>query len=408
MLSSSLPVLLGGMPSVTSKLPAWPPADPAQERAVLDVLATDQWWSKGGTTVTKLEREFARRHGAPFGIACTNGTHALELAFRALGIGPDDEVIVPAMTFVATGMAAMLVGARPVPVDVDPSDWCLDPEAVRAALTPATKAIVPVHFAGHVADMNALVAVGRNAGIAVIEDAAHAHGAARGGRPAGSFGDFAAYSFQNFKLMTAGEGGMLLAADAELARRARLVSSCGRPDGDRTYAHVLLGSNMRMTEVQGALLNCQLARLEERAELREARARRLRAGLSVQNGIQLQAIASEVDRHSWYMVVMAVDEEAFGGLSRQQVVDALVAEGVPAYRMYPRIQDVPHFSSDYARLGGDPARLPDSPVSADLAARGIWLHHRLLLGDDVLIDQTVEAFARVAEYGERLRESPAA
>lgn len=405
---SALPAMLGGKPAITGPLPVWPPVDPAQERAMLDVLRTDQWWSKGGSAVARFERDFAAAHGTRFAIACTNGTHALELAFRALGIGPGDEVIVPAMTFVATGMAAMLVGARPIPVDVDPHDWCIDASAVRAALTSATKAVVPVHFAGHVADMTALLAVAREAGIAVIEDAAHAHGAARYGRPTGGFGDFSAYSFQNFKLMTAGEGGMLLANDEELARRARLVSHCGRPDGDRTYAHLVLGSNMRMTEFQGALLNCQLDRLEERAELRERRARRLREGLAALNGIQLQTVAADVDRHSWYMVVMAVDEAAFGGLSRQQIVDALIAEGLPAYRMYPRIHDVPHFAGDFARLGGDPALLPESPVAADIAARGIWLHHRLLLGDEMLIDETVGAFARIARHGERLRKKAAA
>lgn len=407
MSGSALPAMLGGQPALAGPLPAWPPQDPAQEEAILQVLRTDQWWSKGGSAVTRFEESFARAHGTRFAIACTNGTHALELAFRALGIGAGDEVIVPAMTFVATGMAAMLVGARPVPVDIDPHDWCISPDAIRAALTPATKAVVPVHFAGHVADMDAIMALADEAGIAVVEDAAHAHGAARNGRSAGSCGAFSAYSFQNFKLMTAGEGGMLLANDEALARRARLVSHCGRPDGDRTYAHLVLGSNMRMTEFQGALLQCQLDRLEERAALREARARRLRAGLASLNGVRVQTVAADVERHSWYMAVMAIDEAAFGRVPRQRIVDALVAEGVPAYRMYPRIQDVPHFAGDFARLGGDLTRLPESPVSADLAANGIWLHHRLLLGEEALIDQTVEAFARILRHGEQLRD-PAA
>lgn len=389
-----------GKPLVTEPLPEWPPNDAAQERALLAVARSTEWWSKGGTEVGRFERRFAAAHGAKHAIACTNGTHALELALRALEIGPGDEVIVPAMTFVATSMAVMLVGARPVPVDVDRESWCMDAEACRRAITPRTRAIMPVHFAGHMANLRALSAVAEAAGIPIVEDAAHAHGAARGGVAAGASSVFAAFSFQNFKLMTAGEGGILLANDDELADRARLIANCGRPDGDRSYNHLVLGSNMRMTEFQGALLNVQLDRLDERADLRSLRARQLREALRQMNDLHLQAVAPDVDRHSWYMVVMEVGPQSFGGLHRDRVVEALVAEGVPAYRMYPRIQDVPHFAVDLARLGDATLELPPAPVSKELAERGIWLHHRVLLGSETLVEQVADAFRRVADHGD--------
>ncbi|ALK08141.1 DegT/DnrJ/EryC1/StrS family aminotransferase [Blastochloris viridis] len=397
------PALLGGPPAVTGEVPPWPPIDPDQDGALLAVARTQQWWSKGGRAVMSFERGFAAAHGARHGIACTNGTHALELALRALGVGPGDEVIVPAMTFVATSMAVMLVGARPVPVDVAPDTWCLDVAACRRAIGPHTRAIVPVHFAGHIADMAALTAMAEAAGLHVIEDAAHAHGARRGGISAGAAAPLAAFSFQNFKLMTAGEGGLLLANDDALAERARLITNCGRPDGDRRYAHLVLGSNMRMTEFQGAVLAVQLARLDARAELRARRARQLRDVLARLGGLRLQAVAADVDRHAWYMVVMEIEPQAFGGLPRQSIVDALNAEGVPAYRIYPAVQDVPHFAADFARRGGDPAALAPTPVARRLAERGIWLHHRILLGGDALIDQVGEAFHKIAVHADAIR-----
>jgi 3-amino-5-hydroxybenzoate synthase len=398
----NIPAVLGGQPAVTKALPAWPPNDPAQDAALLAVARTSQWWSKGGTEVSTLENRFAAFHGAKFATACTNGTHALELALRALGVGPGDEVIVPAMTFVATSMAVMLVGALPVPVDVEQGTWCMDVDACRQAIGPRTRAIMPVHFAGHMVDLHALSALARSAGLPIIEDAAHAHGAVRGGISAGGSSQFSAYSFQNFKLMTAGEGGMLLSNDEALAERARLIANCGRPEGDRSYNHKVLGSNMRMTEFQGAILNVQLDRLEERADIRSRRAKQLRDALRPMNNVHLQAVASDVDRHSWYMVVMEVDAQSFGGMSREKIVEALVAEGVPAYRMYPRVQDVPHFAGDFARLGGDPAALPATPVSKRLAEQGIWLHHRILLGSEALIEQVAAAFRKIADHTEAI------
>ena len=232
--------------------------------------------------------------------------------------------------------------------------------------------------------------------------AAQAQGANRAGAPAGAFGTFAAFSFQNFKLMTAGEGGILLTNDRSLAETARLIGNCGRPDGDRGYRHDVLGTNARMTEFQGAILNVELDRLEGRAVLRASRAKTLRRGLAHINGIRLQSEGPVNMRHAYYMVVFECDRGAFGGLPRDAIVAALNAEGVQAFRMYPVIQDTGHFAKEYRRLGGDPAAIERCPISHRLADNGIWLHHRVLLGSNEVVEQTAAAVAKVAEYGPEL------
>jgi 3-amino-5-hydroxybenzoate synthase len=300
-------------------------------------------------------------------------------------------------------MAVFAVGARPIPVDVDPSTWCIDSEAVRSALGPRTRAIIPVHFAGHPADVDALAEVCAPQRVTLIEDAAHAHGAVWKDRPVGSLSLMAAFSFQNFKLMTAGEGGFLIVNDDDLYGRAFLVANRGRPVGDTTYQHLTLGSNFRMGEFQGAVLNAQLSRLAEQGELRETNAAHLRQRLAEIPGVGPQGRALGVSRHAYYMFVLTFDADEFGGIDRQTLVEALVAEGVPAFRMYPRVQDTQHFHPALASVGGDPTALPPAPVSQGLGEQGIWIHHRALLGDLGLTDQIAEAFAKVRSAAAKIR-----
>lgn len=389
------PALLGGPAAVTLPLPPWPQHDEGERRHLEEVLEHGSWWRNTGTQVRRFEADFAAAHGAARGLAATNGTHALELALRVLDVGPGDEVIVPALTFVATAMPVFTLGARPVPVDVRRDTWCLDVDAVRAAVSPATRAVLPVHFAGHPVDMDALGALCRERGLVLVEDACHAHGARWRDRPVGGLGAMAAFSFQNFKLLTAGEGGMLLFRDEELWRRAQVVANCGRPPEAPGYAHDVLGSNFRMSEFQGAVLNAQLGRMEELAVRREANAGRLARRLAEVPGVRLQGRDPRVGRHAHYMVVFTLDPDAFAGVGRDRLVAALVAEGVPAQVMYPRIQDTGHFAPNLRRVGADPESLPACPVAAELAARGVWLHHRVLLGEGELVDQVAAAIAKL-------------
>lgn len=391
-----LPAILSGHPALSEPLPPWPPQDKNYLASLENVLISGQWWSMGGHEVKRFEKRFAEIHQAQSAIACTNGTHALELALRALNIGPGDEVIVPSMTFVATSMAVMLVGATPIAVDVDPDHWCMDPEAILPALSPNTKALIPVHFAGHICDMEAILAIAQAHNLAVIEDAAHAHAAIRGDKYAGSFGDMAAFSFQNFKLMTAGEGGILLSNDPDLTTRAQLIANCGRPAGDNRYQHILPGSNMRLSEFQGAVLNIQCDHLQERADRRDRNGRLLMTLLGNIPGVQVQKCHPDIDRHSYYMMVFTCDPQAFGGLSRDKIVTALNAEMVPAFRLYPRIQDTAHFRESRVNTSSVAQKCP---ISKQLAENGIWLHHRILLADERLVHQVGEALLKIVHYG---------
>ena len=222
--------------------------DERELAAVKEVIESRQWWRMIGTQVKEFEQEFAAYQGARFALGVANGTQAIEVALAALDIEYGDEVIVPAFSFISTATAVLSVNAVPVFVDVDPETYCLSAETIAAAVTPRTRAIIPVHMAGHVAEMGAILRVAREHGLAVIEDAAHAHGAEWEGRRVGALDRASIFSFQAGKLMTAGEGGIILSDDEEYVERCFLFNSCGRPRTDRTYQHSVLASNCRMSE----------------------------------------------------------------------------------------------------------------------------------------------------------------
>ncbi len=210
----------GGEPVRTKDYPGWPQAGPREEELVLEVLRSDQW---GGYNkyVSEFEKLFGGVHDAKHAIACVNGTIAIEMALHATGIGPGDEVIVPAHSFVATSSAVSRVGAIPVFIDLEQDTYNLDPAKIEPALSPKTKAIIAVHFGGVMADMDRIEDVASRHNLVVIEDAAHAHGSEWKGKRAGSIGRAGTFSFQNTKVMTAGEGGIMTTNDHEVAASAR-------------------------------------------------------------------------------------------------------------------------------------------------------------------------------------------
>ena len=211
------PAVLGGTPVRSRGYPAWPVWDEHERDNLLAVLDAGGWWQGDGDAASTFAAEFAAFHGARYGMALTNGTHALEAALAACDIGEGDEVIVPGLTFVASATAVLAVNATPVLVDIDPDSLCLDPDAAEAAITPRTRAVVVVHVAGAAADLDALVDLCGRRGLRLVEDCAHAHGTTWRGRGVGSWGDVGCFSMQRSKLMTAGEGGASCAT----------TSSCG-------------------------------------------------------------------------------------------------------------------------------------------------------------------------------------
>jgi dTDP-4-amino-4,6-dideoxygalactose transaminase len=263
----------GGQKSKHKPFPVWPQYDDAERKALTEVLESRIWWRTPGTRTLAFEQEFAKFQGAKHGIAVTNGTAALEVTISALGIGPGDEVIVPDFTFVATASAVLYAGAMPVTVDVSPETYCIGPQLAEAAITPRTKAIIAVHMGGHPADLDALTDLARKHGIALVEDSSHAHATEWKGKRIGSHGVAGTFSFQASKLMTAGEGGIIVSNDDKFERQARSVHDCGRMPGEWFYSHYINGSNYRLSEWQGALLSAQLMRLDSQTQRRHQNAR---------------------------------------------------------------------------------------------------------------------------------------
>ena len=276
---------LDGGPAVRSApFPSWPVWDERDERAVLEALRSGKWGAHAGTRVTEFGRRFAEFHQAQHAVCVTNGTAALEVALRAVGVGPLDEVIIPPYTFVATATAVLAIGAIPVFCDILPETYLIDAADAERRVTPRTRAIVAVHIAGQPADLDAVGAVAGRHGLKVVEDAAQAHGAAWRGRRVGAIGDAGTFSFQSSKNLNAGEGGVVLSDDRAVAERAWSLANVGRiPDG-AWYQHEAMGFNLRLTELQGALLLAQMERLPEQFERRERNAAPPRPGASAHPG----------------------------------------------------------------------------------------------------------------------------
>ena len=367
-------------PNEVPNFPEWPQFDDRERDGLIRALEQGQWWRMGGSEVDQFEREFAEYHGGQHALAVTNGTHALELALRVLGVGPGTEVIVPAFTFISSSQAVQHLGGVAVPVDVDPETYCIDVAAAAAAIGPKTVAVMPVHMAGHMADMDALGKVAENAGIAVIQDAAHAHGAQWQGKRVGELGSIATFSFQNGKLMTAGEGGAVLFPDSQSYEEGFLRHSCGRPRTDRHYRHRMCGSNYRMNEFSAAVLRAQLTRLPHQIDTREQRWPLLASLLAQIPGVVPQSRDSRCDRDPYYMAMFRIP--GIGEQERNVLVDALVERGIPAFAAFRAIYRVDGFWEQGAPSESVEDIARRCPVTDAVYQDTIWLHHRVLLGTE--------------------------
>jgi dTDP-4-amino-4,6-dideoxygalactose transaminase len=348
---------------------AHPIIDNAAEQAVLEALRSGQLAQ--GPRVAAFEDAFARLAGTKHAVAVNSGTAALHLALLARGIGPGDDVIVPAFSFAATANAVLQAGARPIFADVAETDFNIDVAAALAAITPATRAIIAVHLYGQMCDIEALQTGCGQHGIALIEDAAQAAGATMNGRPAGSAGD-GAFSFYATKNLTTGEGGMLTTNDDGTAARARIL----RSQGERTrYVTEALGWNYRMTELAAALGLAQLARVDGWNRRRADNARAISEGLARTNGL---ALPRELPgrRHVWHQYTIRV---LAGGARRDDLRAHLRERGIESAVFYPAPI---HKQPLYERLGHGDAHLP---VSERIAGEVLSIPvHPSLTDDDVL------------------------
>ena len=342
-----------------------PVIGPAEEAAVLEVLRSGMLAM--GPRTQAFEAAWAAYCGVGHAILMSNGTVAQEAVLHGLGIGPGDEVITVSFSFNATVSVILRVGARPVFVDVREDDFCMDPALVEAAITPRTRAIMPVHLYGLMADMGPLVEIARRHGLAIIEDAAQAHGATYAGRRAGQFGPamFSLYATKN--LMT-GEGGFATTDDADLADRIRLF----RNHGMRVrYHHEELGTNFKPSDLAAAIGLAQLERLDERTERRRTNAAVLSAGLA---GDYLVPTVPDGREHVWHQFVMRFPGE------RQAVIDGLAARGVGSLIYYP----IPIHRQAYLEAYVPGAADLPLPITDRLAAEVLAIPVHPLLTDDEL------------------------
>lgn len=402
--------ILGGNPVRSNDFPKWPQHDQNERQAILDVLESEIWWRTPGSRTKAFEEAFAAYHDAKHGIACTNGTAAIEIALAALEIGLGDEVILPDFTFVATASAVLLQGALPVLVDIDPATYCIDPKKVEAAITSRTKAIIVVHLAGYPADMDALKAIAEKHNLALLEDCAHAHGAERHGHKVGTFGQAGTFSFQQSKLMTAGEGGIIITNDDELEVRIRSVHDCGRMPGAWFYAHFINGSNYRLSEWQGAILSQQLARFGEQAKTRSENAVYLNQHLAEIEGITPQWYNPEHIIHGHYCYLFTYNPDRFAGLSTAKFIQALEAEGIPTQASYPPVHALALFKSgEYLKrllpehaAEHKPYQDKDFSVTQVGFENTVWLVHRTLLGTQEDITDIVAAVRKIQDQAKSL------
>jgi dTDP-4-amino-4,6-dideoxygalactose transaminase len=407
--------ILGGHPVRNEPYPAWPAHDERDIEAVTAVIESGQWggYPYPGPRTREFLRRFLEMQGGDYAVAVTNGTVTMEVALRAAEIGWGDEVIVPAYTFQATAAAPMAAGAIPVLVDIDPNSYCIDPTAVEAAITPKTRAIIPVHLGAQMADMDAIMAIAERHNLIVIEDSAHAHGAKWRGQGAGTIGHFGSFSLQSHKILSTGEGGVLVCRTAELAQRAASIIDCGRPHasggGQEEGNAVMMGANYRLPELQAALGSVALERFPEQARQREAMAAYMDESLSEVPGVRVLKRDPRHTTRSFYMYVFAIDPAVFG-VTHDTICYALSREGIPCWVGYQPMHRYELFQPGRSRLpvpSAFPERFRFEQMNLPEAERAgqresVWLGESVFRAGKQGVDDAVAALRKIYENREEL------
>lgn len=337
---------------------------------VLDALESG-WVSSAGRYIQEFEETFARYLGVKHAITTTSGTSALHLSLAALSIGPGDEVIVPDFTMIASAFSVLYTGAKPVFIDCDPVTFTIDPTKLAAAVTPRTKAIMPVHIYGHPADMDPILALARERNIAVVEDAAEAHGAAYKNRLCGTMGTVNAFSFYGNKIITTGEGGMVVTDDDDIAARVRSLKDLSHSP-EKRFVHEAVGFNYRMTNLQAALGLGQMAHIEEFLKKKQWMADRYAQGLKDIPGLRLP-ITRPWAKNVYWMYAVLVDEKL--GMTRDMFRAELKKRGIDTRDFFTSCAAQPAIRA----LGF--AQGP-FPVTEDIAKRGLYLPSGLALTEE--------------------------
>jgi len=416
----------GGKPVRTKPYPAWPQVDEDDVQAVSEVVRSGKWWmyayekdpaggvgGNGRSKVSILEREFARIHNVKHAIAVSNGTVALDIACKAAGLKPGDEVITTPYTFIASSSCALNALSIPVYVDIKPENLTINPDLIEGAITERTKAIIPVHFGGVFCDMDKIKSIARKHNLLVIEDSAHMPGASlKVRRFAGSLGDIGIFSFQNSKILTCGEGGMITTNSDEMADKCWSLRHMGRARYGGWYETVMVGTNNRLTELQASLLLSQLKKFFKQNEIRRHNAKILFSELSSIEVITPPAYHPDTENDIYYLVCLLYNREKWDGAPRENVIKAVQREGIPVsggyeYPLYknPVFKNIDFNSpqSPYNIGRTKPVKPYDEyenecPVAEHVCKEGtIWLTNELLLGNEEDTRDIVRAFEKVYE-----------
>ncbi len=408
--------ITGGEPVRKKPFAPWPVYTDKEAAVLQEVLQGHNWGGQPfpGRHADAFARKFAEFQGAKYGQCVNTGTVAIQAALKAVDIRPGDEVIVPAYTWEGTVGPVLLVNAVPVFVDIDPDTYCLDAKLAEKAITPKTRAILPVHLGMRFADMDELCRIARQHNLKVIEDCAHAHGGMWRDRGAGATGDLGAFSFQSSKLITAGEGGAVITNNLEYLERVQSYINAGRASVTDKFKHRIIGFNYRMGEFQAAILEVQLERLPEQAKNRQANMERFEKRIRGTPGLALLKPDPRNTRVAPYGYVFKYFSEPFKGIPRAAFVAALQLEGIPCdglfYEPVYRSSLFPLNPADFPALSwGRPKpldlrnmyRCPNAERAAYQEA--VWMPHYIFLGSPENVDTIADAVCKVCEGIEELR-----
>ncbi|MBN1349510.1 DegT/DnrJ/EryC1/StrS family aminotransferase [candidate division KSB1 bacterium] len=401
----------GGVPVRSNPFPKWPIWDQGEIDALTEVVKSGKWGSLHGNKVSEFEQKYAAMHNAKHGICINSGTLGLRIALMAAGIGGEkEEVIVPAYTFIASASAVIEANAVPVFVDIDSDTYNIDPDKVEKAITPRTKAIMPVHFGGRPADMDRIMEIAKKHNLIVIEDAAQAWGSSWKGTGVGAIGDAGAFSFQSSKNITSAEGGIILTNDDELAKFARAHSNCGRSADGQWYEHYYWGTNVRLTEFQGAVLLAQLARYPELLKRRQKNAAYLNKHLKAIGGTEPLKDDTRITSNSVHIYIWRYKKEQFNNAPRTRFLEALKAEIQQVSPGY----SIPLYQQPVFKQKAFGPKGKKIDIAVDYSAyhlhecekacfeECVWFNQNMMLGTEKDMSDIVEALNKLKKHADEL------
>ena len=389
--------LFGGDPVRKTTFFPWPRVVDGQKEQLIDTLINDSW-GIGSESIKILEEKFAMFHDAKNCIAVNTGTNALWVALKAAGVASGDEVIIPPYTFIATVTAVLMAHATPVFVDVDENTFNIDPNLIESAITERTKVIIPVHIGGNPADMKSIISIADKHNIKIIEDAAQAHGAVWHGNKVGALGMGGIFSFQTSKNMSSGEGGAIISNDESFMDACYSYHNCGRVRDGKWYEHYRLGSNLRMSAFNAAVLIPQIDSLNDGFHLREQNRRKIDTAISQMKGLLPMRNIKDTKSSNHIYICRYIDSE-FSGIRRSVFFKAMQAEGVFTYKGWSALYKEPLFTinpKEYPWLEDINYNEIKHINTENFSEReAVWLKQNYLIGSQEDTQDVIDAFEKV-------------